>query len=204
VNLANNQWFFREIHAIDKGHSLEEEPQVRRRKGWTDMSQTDTTGRNFMETMPMNPRRKDRAISNQDALDLLLAGEYGVLSTVSPDGQPYGVPVSFCVIEEAIYFHCALEGRKLDHIASNNSVSFCVVGKTEVLPEKFGTKYESAIVSGVATEVFDPEKQGALTGLIGKYSAAHQEEGMKYIETSAARTRVFKISIRSITGKARR
>jgi hypothetical protein len=157
-----------------------------------------------METMSMNLRRKDRAISNQDAFKILLVGEYGILSTVSSDGQPYGVPVSYCVLEETIYFHSALEGHKLSNITSNNKVSFCVVGKTQVLPEKFGTKYESTIVSGVATEIFDLEKKNALIGLIEKYSASYYEEGMKYIGALTAKTRVFKISIRSLTGKSRK
>lgn len=156
-----------------------------------------------MGTMSMDLRRKDRAISNQDAFNILLAGEYGILSTASSDGQPYGVPVSFCIIEEAIYFHCALEGHKLNNISSNSKVSFCIVGNTQVLPEKFGTKYESTIVFGIATETFDLEKQNALIGLVEKYSASYYEEGMKYIEALTTKARVFKISISSITGKSR-
>jgi len=154
--------------------------------------------------MAMDLRRKDRAISNQDARNILLAGEYGVLSTVSSDGQPYGVPVSYCVIGEAIYFHCAVEGHKLNNISSNSKVSFCVVGNTQVLPEKFGTRYESTIVSGVAEEAFDEAKHDALVALIEKYSSSYYEEGMKYIAALTAKTRVFKISIGSISGKSRK
>jgi uncharacterized protein len=88
--------------------------------------------------------------------------------------------------------------------SSNSKISFCVVGNTQVLPEKFGTKYESTIVFGVATEAFDLEKQNALIGLIEKYSASYYEEGMKYIEALTAKARVFKISISSITGKSRK
>ncbi len=71
--------------------------------------------------------------------------------------------------------------RKIDNLESNKSVSFCVVGKTEVLPSKFGTKYESAIVSGEAFEVFNDEKQVALEGLVQKYSSEFIESGAKYI-----------------------
>lgn len=82
-------------------------------------------------------------------------------------------------------------------------VSFCVVGHTEVMPEKFGTRYESCIVHGLASEAFGEEKQMALEGLIRKYSGAFFEEGLTYIEKSGDRTRVFKISIKSVSGKAR-
>jgi nitroimidazol reductase NimA-like FMN-containing flavoprotein (pyridoxamine 5'-phosphate oxidase superfamily) len=149
-------------------------------------------------------RRKDRAISQAEALDILSSGEYGVLSTVSPAGDPYGVPVSYCMLSGAIYFHCAPEGHKLDNLTANNRVSFCVVGKTEIQPDKFGTKYESAIVFGQASEVFAEEKQAALVGVIEKYSADYAEKGLKYIESDAPKARVFRISIDSITGKSKK
>ncbi len=149
-------------------------------------------------------RRKDRALSRQEALSILSSGEFGILSTVGANGQPYGVPVSFCLIGESIYFHCAIEGHKLNNISSNRRVSFCVVGRTQVQAEAFSTIYESAIVTGKASEVFDAEKQDALVGLLKKYSSAYLEEGMKYIGAKRERTRVFKVSIDSITGKAKK
>lgn len=36
--------------------------------------------------------RKDRIMSLQDALEILKNGEYGVLSTASKVGVPYGIP----------------------------------------------------------------------------------------------------------------
>ena len=149
-------------------------------------------------------RRKDRLITNAEALSILEKGEYGVLSTVSSDNEPYGVPVNYCLINECIYFHCALEGRKIDNMNSNPRVSFCVVGQTEVLPDQFGTKYESCIVQGVASESFGEEKRLALEGLIHKYSANFVPEGLKYIEKLKDKARVFKIRIESISGKARK
>ena len=149
-------------------------------------------------------RRKDRAIMEEEAMALLSSAEYGVLSTVSDNGQPYGVPLNFCVIGRCIYFHCAIEGRKINNIKHNNSVSFCTVGNTEILPDQFGTKYESAIVSGEIEEVFDDSKQIALEGLLHKYSPDFFDKGSKYIEAMREKTRVFKITIRNLSGKARK
>ncbi len=149
-------------------------------------------------------RRKDRAITDDEAIAILNKAEYGVLSTISPDGKPYGVPLNFCIIDNCIYFHCAIEGRKIDNIERNNSVSFCAVGHTEILPDKFGTKYESVIVSGEVVEIFDDNKQIALEGLLKKYSSNYISKGLEYIETLKTKTRVFKISITHLSGKARR
>jgi nitroimidazol reductase NimA-like FMN-containing flavoprotein (pyridoxamine 5'-phosphate oxidase superfamily) len=149
-------------------------------------------------------RRKEREMTEPEARELLGRGEYGVLSTRGPDGAPYGIPLNYCVIDGAIYFHCAVEGHKLENIAAEGRVSFCVVGRTEVLPEQFATRYESVILSGTATEVIDEEKRLALEGLLAKYSAEYRLEGLKYIAAKAERTRVFRIGIDSIRGKARR
>jgi hypothetical protein len=149
-------------------------------------------------------RRKDRAILLHEAIEILASGEYGVLSSVDSDDQPYGVPVSYRLIDDAIYFHCFPEGHKLDNIAHNEKVSFCVVGKTEVLPDKFSIKYESSIVFGRATELFETEKSIALLGFLKKYSPDFIAEGMKYIDASFDKVRVYKISIDSISGKSRK
>ncbi len=149
-------------------------------------------------------RRKDRAITEEEAMALLSRAEYGVLSTVSENGKPYGVPLNFCIIDHCIYFHCAVEGRKIDNIKQNKSVSFCAVENTEILPDKFGTKYESVIVSGEVEEVFDDDKQIALEGLLHKYSPDFFDKGLKYIEVLREKTRVFKITINSLSGKARK
>jgi uncharacterized protein len=74
--------------------------------------------------MARTMRRADRAIPESEAQEILQAGEYGVLSTVSADGQPYGVPVSYSYAGDVIYFHCAVEGRKLENLSGNNKVSF--------------------------------------------------------------------------------
>jgi len=149
-------------------------------------------------------RRKDRGITESEARELLERGEYGVLSTNSADGAPYGVPLSYCVIGNAVYFHCAPEGHKLENITADNRASFCVVGVTELLPDKFSTRYESVIISGRAAEVFDAEKQLALEGLVAKYSADFCQEGLRYIASDSHTTRVFRLGIDAISGKARR
>ncbi len=147
-------------------------------------------------------RRADRAIPLEQAVEILHKGEYGILSTVSQNGEPYGVPVNYSYVDNALYFHSATEGHKLENLAADNRVSFCVVGETEVLPDKFATRYECAIAFGKATEIEGDEKLRGLTELIKKYSPRYLEQGRHYIEASAHKTRVYKITIESLTGKS--
>jgi nitroimidazol reductase NimA-like FMN-containing flavoprotein (pyridoxamine 5'-phosphate oxidase superfamily) len=78
------------------------------------------------------------------------------------------------------------------------------VGATELLPEKFSTKYESAIVFGKASEVYGGEKQEALMAILRKYSSDYLDKGIQYIKNDSSKTKVIKIEIERMTGKARR
>lgn len=149
-------------------------------------------------------RRRDRKLNHEDVTALLEGSEYGVLSTVNADGYPYGIPLSYTYYNNVIYFHCALEGHKLENITNNNKVSFCVVGETEPIPEKFSMKYQSVILFGRATEVNGEEKQRVLLALVEKYSSQHIEQGKIYIKNDQHRTKVFKIDIEHISGKTRK
>ncbi len=148
-------------------------------------------------------RRIDRQVSTEESIRILEKCEYGVLSTVNQEGYSYGVPLSYVYKEGSIYFHCAKEGYKLSNIATNNKVSFCVVGNKKSLPEKFTTSYESVIVFGQAVVVQGQEKQDALLALISKYGPEHMEKGREYIQKSHEKTTVIKIVVEHMTGKVR-
>jgi uncharacterized protein len=149
-------------------------------------------------------RRKDREIQAEEAKKLLAEGAYGVLATVSGDGQPYAVPLSYVFHEQCLYFHCAREGQKIDNIRANPAVSFCVVGATRVLPDKFSTEYESALAFGRAEEVSGSEKKRVLEKILEKYSPEFPEKGARYLEAMFDETLVVRMTITALTGKARR
>lgn len=149
-------------------------------------------------------RRKDRELKNDEVIEILKNNSYGILSTVSQSGYPYGVPVNYVFFNNSIYFHCAVKGHKLDNILNDSKVSFCVVGQTCILPDKFSTKYESVVVFGRAVEVFDDEKNRALLEILNKYSPDYIEKGKEYVKNSSKATKVIKISIEHISGKARK
>jgi nitroimidazol reductase NimA-like FMN-containing flavoprotein (pyridoxamine 5'-phosphate oxidase superfamily) len=147
-------------------------------------------------------RLKKRQLDGESALAILQNGEYGVLSVCGGDGYGYGVPLNYIYSGGAIYFHCATEGKKLREIANNNRVSFCVISKAVVMPEKFTTSFESAILFGRAAEVLGDEKIHAFKMLVEKYSPAFLEKGLQYIEAGQSRAKVFKIEIEHLCGKS--
>lgn len=157
-----------------------------------------------MTARPM--RRADRAMPDTAARELLERGEYGFLATVGADGLPYGVPLSYVVLDNRVYFHCAREGRKVDNILHCPDVAFTVVGNTEpVYAKNFTTYYESAMVSGPVSEVTDAaEKFRSLYALAEKYLPDHLGKAGGDIRASFSRTAVYRLEIATITGKAKK
>lgn len=151
-------------------------------------------------------RRSDRRLNDEETLEILNKGEYGILATVDSDGQPYGVPISYIVKDNCIYYHGTnAGGSKHDNILNNKKISFTVVGNTQVLPDKFGTLYESAIVFGEAYLVNDEdEKLSAFREFLKKYCDGFLAEGEKYIGNAGPKAIMVKIIINSLTGKSRK
>lgn len=150
-------------------------------------------------------RRRDRAVSEEDARHILARAEYGVLATMGEDGWPYAVPVNHVVAGDVIYFHCALHGHKLENLGHEERVSYCAVASAQVLPKELSTLYESAVVFGRASVVTDAaEKQSALELLGQRFCAEFPGEVEEAIRKDGPRTAVVRIRIERITGKARR
>jgi len=151
-------------------------------------------------------RRQDRLLDETRAIEILKSAEYGVLSLSDEDGQPYGIPVNYVWDgDNKIYIHCAPEGKKLRILEKNNKISFCVVGRTNLLPSKFTTEYESIILSGSAnTGLSDDEKHHALSLLIDKLSPNDKVIGEKYAEKSFHRVEIIRLDIEQWSGKSKK
>lgn len=149
-------------------------------------------------------RRKDRQMPREFALAVADKCEWAVVSFVTPEGEPYGVPVSVVREGDALYFHTAKEGRKIDCINASAHVHVVCVGDVERASDKFTTGYESAMAEGECREVTDDaEKVHALRLLCEKYTPTNMAAFDKAVAASLERTGVYKISLHSVTGKAK-
>ena len=144
--------------------------------------------------------RRDRLSSEKDARQILKTGQYGVLSTVSFDGTPYGVPLNYYYDEEenAVFFHCATRGQKLDNIAENSRVCFTVVTRADIDAPQLTTYDESAAVFGIASLVSsDSEKRDRLRALCRALTPSVSADSC----SSLPHTSIVRISIESLSGK---
>ncbi len=128
-----------------------------------------------------------------------------MLSMHGANGYGYGIPISYVLEGEHLYFHGAPEGFKLESLALDDRVSFCVVGATKVAPRQFSTAYESVIVFGrIASVTDEPERIHALRLLSAKYSPEYPALAEKYINVSLHRTHILRLEIEHLSGKAKR
>lgn len=147
-------------------------------------------------------RRKDRETSRETAEGILDACPYGVLSTVQPDGTPYGTPISFVRDGDWLYFHGAKEGQKINNLRACPQVCAAFVGDLQVLEKQFSLGYTSAVVFGTAEEVTEEsEKIHGLRLLCLRYAPNNIEAWDDALERNLHRTGVWKIRIDRISGK---
>jgi len=91
-------------------------------------------------------RRQDRLLDESCALKLLRTAEWGVLSMIGEDNAPYGLPLNYVWDgDNTLYIHCAPEGRKLRCLDHEPRISFCIVGRVNLLPSRFTTSRGSTL-----------------------------------------------------------
>ena len=106
---------------------------------------------------------------------------------------------------DAIYIHCAPEGKKLRAIERHPVVSFCIVGRVNLLPDRFTTEYESVVLTGNARADLTPEERmHALELLVDKLSPDFKELGRKYSEKSFHRVQIIRVDFTKYSGKRKK
>lgn len=149
----------------------------------------------------IDPRK--RPMDEAGIVDLLKRAGVGQLATLGPDGKPYVIPVCFYYEAGRIYFHCALEGRKLDNLVANPDVCFSAyeilgLGVDSDRPCNSWTYFHSVVASGKARILDGDEKLRPLRLLSEKFAGGPVAE---MPSDSVGRTCVVEIAIDEISGK---
>ncbi|MCH5314848.1 MAG: pyridoxamine 5'-phosphate oxidase family protein [Eubacterium sp.] len=148
-------------------------------------------------------RRKRQALSKEICEEILRECTSGVLALQGDNDYPYAVALSHCYLDGKLYFHCAVEGHKIDAVKNNDKCSFCVIYKDDVVPEKFTTFYKSVICFGRIKLLESTEDKVRVLNLLSdKYSpdiAMPLRE--KEINSSLNRVAILELNIEHMTGK---
>ena len=127
---------------------------------------------------------------------------FATLCLTRPDGAPYGVAISPVRMGQAVYFHSAVAGEKVELLRGHGEVCLvCVGGVEQHLPDGSHLGYESAVVTGPIALVTDPEeKSEAMVALSLRYTP-EKGERRAYIAKYLSALHVYRIDIRALTAK---
>lgn len=148
-------------------------------------------------------RRKKQILDEATCIEILNKKTAGVLAVEGDHNYPYAVPLSYVYSDGKIYFHCAKTGHKMDAIARNSKVSFCVIDQDLIVPEELTTYFRSVIVFGKIRVLEDEvEKRNAIEKLAIRYWP-NQEEAARnqVIEKQFASFSMLELSIDHMSGK---
>ena len=148
-------------------------------------------------------RRKERETAYEEAVKILRGCMFATVALRGGE-YPYAVPMHFGLSEEgglALYFHCALEGKKLALIGSGVRAAFSAVRFCENIPPKgevctASARYESVFGEGELSPVFGEEKARGLRLLLEHYAIAGELP-----PAAENRVCVLKFTVRTLTGK---
>lgn len=156
-------------------------------------------------------RRKDRKMPDDEALKLLKEAPYVFLSTTTPEGDPYCVPINIVMTDdETAYIHGMPVGRKIDNLKANPNVCISYATSKGTIAsnktkEGFILAFRSVVAFGTAAPVSEEdEKEMVLTKLCEQHlrkdldAYNHIAESVK---KSSKITTIYKIHISSICGK---
>lgn len=148
-------------------------------------------------------RREERQISDRKEIDAIIHASRVCRLAMAMDNNPYLVPLSFGYDGEAIYLHTAAAGKKIKFFETNPHVCFEFEQGVQLRAHdrqacKFSFTYESVIGHGLIREIVDArQKKHGLEMIMNHYAQGQWE----YNEKAVARTRVWKITVQSLTGK---
>ena len=148
-------------------------------------------------------RRFKQQISEADCIRILQEEKRGVLSMLGEDGYPYGIPLNHWYNPEdgKLYFHGAKTGHKIDAIAKNNKVSYCVYDAGYRREGEWALNVNSVVIFGRISLVTDVEK----TRVIGEQLCRKFTDDEAFIayelQNALPRVQCLELTIDHMTGK---
>lgn len=148
-------------------------------------------------------RRKEKEITARDEIEAIIRQAKVCRVAFCNENTPYVVPLCFGYQDDALYFHSAREGKKLDILRKNNRVcfEFDIGAELQLAPSAcaWGMAYKSVIGFGRAVILEDSEqKRRALDVIMRQYAGGGP---FTYTDDVLGEVAVVKVAINSMTGK---
>jgi hypothetical protein len=147
-------------------------------------------------------RKAQREIIERAEIEGILARAEVLFLALHDEPAPHVIPLNFAFADGALWFHCALEGTKLDLIRRDPRVGFCAVVDARVVAGAaacdFSAAGSSVVGRGTARVCTDPEeRRHGLDALMRR----HGVERPAYRPGSFDRTCMVRVDVEELRGK---
>ncbi len=149
---------------------------------------------------------KTISIDNKAEIETIISScKHCVVSTVSPEGLPYSVPMNFAYHNGQIILHSAPTGTNLKNIEQNNNICvvFCTDGTLVYQHKEVACSYrmrsESVICFGKVRFVEALEDKMLL---LNKLMAHYTQNEFKYSKPAIENVKVWVMDIEKMTARS--
>lgn len=149
-------------------------------------------------------KRENQSLSSGEIEALLMRNNWGVLSLYGREGYPYGVPVNYAYVDDAIVFHSAKSGHKWEAVEADNKASFTVVDASDIVEEEYSTAYRSVILFGSVERTEGEERLRAFQQMTDALAPHVRREVNEKTVNHCEGAEVFKLVVLHFSGKVGR
>ncbi|WP_180321126.1 pyridoxamine 5'-phosphate oxidase family protein [Neobacillus mesonae] len=157
-------------------------------------------------------RKKNLECKDQERINSFLYQEKTGFLGLVDDKLPYVIPLNFVWMDGAIYFHGAVEGRKVNIIGENAKACFTVSANqgtlTDPVPAETDTAYMSVMIFGEVELVTKLEESvKAMQQMLDKYVPGYYDKPLssshveKYRSSLGSCTVIYKIKTLEMSAK---
>ena len=148
-------------------------------------------------------RRFKQQLSKEECFEILRSAPRGVIAMNGENGYPYAVTINQYYDESdgKIYFHGAMQGKKVELLAKNNKICFTTTDEGHIEEGDWANTFKSVVCLGRVEEVNDKEKIYNQLRRLAEGFYPSPESIEKEIESAGSRVKMYVISIDHMTGK---
>ncbi len=149
-------------------------------------------------------RRSEKAIGEPGELRAIIAGQKHMTLALCRGDEPYLVTVNYAYdpAESCFYFHCALEGKKIDYLRANPTVWGQVLEDRGPLTGQCDWSYRTVQFRGLAEFVVGSEgKRRALSLLIDHLEPDPEPLKQRLLKGRLEKVGVVRVRVLAMSGK---
>ncbi len=146
-------------------------------------------------------RRKNQMLSKEECIEVLTNAPRGVLAIYGEDEYPYALPMNHIYLNNKLYFHSATEGHKIDALALNNKISFCVMDEGFRKEDEWALNIKSVVIFGTMKKIDNTAESMSILRALGIKHYPDAESVEKVMSGHSSRVQMLELTIHHMSGK---